>query len=68
MDIYRQMKYLDPGEMKCERSAEQLRRNSTVPAEQQVGGSYVVCRQMWQDGEMQEGAPDSRIAENALGL
>lgn len=53
MDIYRQIKYLDPHEMKYERLAEQLRRNSSVPAEQDVG-SYVVCRQQWQDGEMQE--------------
>lgn len=54
--------------MKYERLAEQVRRNSSVPAEQQVVGSYVVCRQKWQDGEMQESAPGARGVENALGL
>lgn len=52
MDIYRQTKYLDLREMKYERLAEQLRRNSFVPAEQQDLGSYVVCTQKWQGGEM----------------
>lgn len=68
MDIYRQTKYLDPHEMKYERLAEQLRSSSSVPAEQQVVGSYVVCRQRWQGGEMQESAPDVRVVENALRL
>lgn len=62
------MKHLDPREMKCERLAERLRRNSSVPAEQQVVGSYVVCKQKWQDGEMQESAPGVRVAGTALGL
>lgn len=42
MDIYRQIKYLDLHEMKYERLAEQLRKNSAVPAVQQAVDSYEV--------------------------
>lgn len=42
MDIYRQMQYLDLREIKYERLAEQLRKNSAVPAKQQVLDSYKV--------------------------
>lgn len=53
MDIYRQMQYLDLREIKYERLAEQLRKNSAVPAKQQVLDSYKVWRQR-RSGKMEK--------------
>lgn len=67
MDIYRQIKYLDPHEMKYERLAEQLRRNSSV--QQSKMWALMWCADS--SGKMEKcrrTAPDVRVVENALVL